>query len=274
MPIVFACVTPHPPIMVPEVGGGREAQVSASIDAMRRLAEELSVCKPDALCIVSPHGAFFPDAMGILVGSHSVGSLAEWSYQAAHLTYIFPNDAGLVRCVQDEASRLEVPIRPFGERGYDLDHGVTVPMYFLAEKVRGLPLVVLSFSGLPLEAHLRFGQAVRRAADASGKRVAFIASGDLSHRLTHDAPAGYHPLGKEFDSQVVDVLRCLDRDAILALDPTLVDCAGECGLRSIAILLGALDGLDVEGGVLSYEGPFGVGYPVAAYRVKGPATTR
>jgi AmmeMemoRadiSam system protein A len=51
------------------------------------------------------------------------------------------------------------------------------------------------------------------------------------------------------------------------LDEDLINRAGECGLRSIVIMLGALDGLDVRPEVLSYEGPFGVGYLVASFDV-------
>jgi aromatic ring-opening dioxygenase LigB subunit len=55
------------------------------------------------------------------------------------------------------------------------------------------PIVILSLSYLSYEAHRLAGQAVRAAADRTGRRIAFIASGDMSHRLTPDAPAGYSP---------------------------------------------------------------------------------
>jgi AmmeMemoRadiSam system protein A len=100
-----------------------------------------------------------------------------------------------------------------------------------------------------------------------GKRVALIASGDLSHRLLPSAPAGYDPMGKVFDEKLVAALARLDAEEILKLDQELIERAGECGLRSIVILLGALDGLLVEAEVLSYEGPFGVGYLVASFSV-------
>ena len=57
----------------------------------------------------------------------------------------------------------------------------------------------------------------------------------------------------------------LDTRAVLNLDEDLIEHAGECGLRSIVILLGALQGLSVTPQILSYEGPFGVGYLVASF---------
>ena len=56
-----------------------------------------------------------------------------------------------------------------------------------------------------------------------------------------------------------------DVKGILGFDDALADEAGQDALWSIAILLGALDGLKVKHEVLSYEGPFGVGYMVASF---------
>ena len=49
------------------------------------------------------------------------------------------------------------------------------------------------------------------------------------------------------------------------MDPELIEEAGECGLRPLAILLGAARAAGLSSKVLSYEGPFGVGYPVVAF---------
>jgi AmmeMemoRadiSam system protein A len=133
--------------------------------------------------------------------------------------------------------------------------------------MQGVPLVPLTFSLMTLSDHFKFGQAIGRAAQRADKRVAVVASGDLSHRLIPSAPAGYDPMGEVFDRKLTEAIAGYDVAAILDLDEGLVDRAGECGLRSIVILLGALEGLEVKTDVLSYEGPFGVGYLVASLDV-------
>ena len=60
----------------------------------------------------------------------------------------------------------------------------------------------------------------------------------------------------------------------LTTDPAFCDRAAECGLRSFQIMAGALDGLDVEAKLLSYEGVTGVGYGVATFAVTGPNKNR
>jgi hypothetical protein len=60
----------------------------------------------------------------------------------------------------------------------------------------------------------------------------------------------------------------------LAFDMDFCDNAAECGLRSFIIMAGALDGKAVKSELLSYEGPFGVGYAVAAFEITGADDTR
>lgn len=268
--IVFGCVSPHPPLLIPDIGHGQERTISSTINALEKLAEELGESQPDTLVLVSPHGAVMSRAMGVATCPSSQGDLAVWG--SSEPEYIFDNDLELVRALQEEAKSAGISLQSIGQRGYDLDHGVLVPMHFLVEGAAGLPLVPLTFSMLPLRTHFSFGQAIRRAAERTGRRVAFVASGDLSHRLIPGTPAGYDPAGKEFDQKISQALSAMDARQVLELDPDLIERAGECGLRSIVMLLGALDGLKVTPEVLSYEGPFGVGYLVAGFNVETVAT--
>ena len=263
--IVFGGIAPHPPILVPEVGGERAAEVAATAGGLEALGRELAEARPEALLLVSPHGAGHRHAMGILTAGTSSGSFISWGVPG--LEFFYENDLVLVEALMEDTERDGIPLGPIGEDGYDLDWGVLVPMYFLGQAVQGVPLTPLTYSGLPLSAHLAFGRAIQRAAARLDRRVALIASGDLSHRLLPGAPAGYDPMGRVFDEKLVEALKAYDREAVMGLDPHLVARAGECGLRSIIILLGALEGLQVEPKVLSYEGPFGVGYLVASFKV-------
>ena len=266
--IVFGCIVPHPPLLVPDVGGGREREIWATTEAMERLTEKLARHRPETVFIISPHGAYYHNAMGVATAKSSQGNMRSWGARGPD--YHFDNDLEAVAALEQEAKAANIPLRSIGERAYELDHGVLVPIYFLVKGMEGATLVPLTFSWLPLQAHFAFGQAMRRAAEKIGKRVAIIASGDLSHRLIPSAPAGYHPDGQVFDEKLTAAIEAYDVKAIMTMDEELVEHAGECGLRSIVILLGALEGLAVKSEVLSYEGPFGVGYLVASFEVGNP----
>jgi hypothetical protein len=116
---------------------------------------------------------------------------------------------------------------------------------------------------LPFDKLYEFGQCIREAVEESDERVVYIASGDLSHRLTSDAPAGYSPKGREYDEALVEKVRKADVRGLLETDLTLLEKAGECGTRSIVMMFGALHGRKPEPEIYSYEGPFGVGYLIA-----------
>jgi AmmeMemoRadiSam system protein B len=155
-----------------------------------------------------------------------------------------------------------------------------VPLWYLVGGLtRPCRLVLLAFSYLSLEEHVRFGEAVGRAVMAAPSRILYVASSDLSHRLLPGAPAGYDPRGAEFDRAVAETFAAGDWDALLAIDAGLVRAAGECGYRSLAVLSGVVAALKTAGGharnrLLSYEGPFGVGYLVGEVEVVNAATQR
>ena len=142
------------------------------------------------------------------------------------------------------------------------DHATLVPLSLLRVS-EGTRVVVLSLSYLSNESHRRLGEIVADCADELERKVVFVASGDLSHRLTVDAPAGYSARGAVLDAEIVEAVRRGALGSLRYLDPALVEAGGECGLRSI-ITLGGYCGEDpVPTRVLSYEGPWGVGYLAA-----------
>jgi len=87
--------------------------------------------------------------------------------------------------------------------------------------------------------------------------------------LKEGGPYGFHPDGPKFDKALIDALKKKDIKTIFKLDDLYPE-AGECGLRSFCFLLGILEasGIKWQPEVLSYEGPFGVGYLVANFKLK------
>ncbi|HZL05843.1 MAG TPA: class III extradiol ring-cleavage dioxygenase family protein, partial [Coriobacteriia bacterium] len=255
-------IAPHPPIMVPAVGG-READVTAaSIAAMKQAAAYLVAFDPETVVVMSPHSPAASDAFLIDTAPTASGSFAQFGAPGTRFRY--ETDVELARTVLDTLRTEGIPA---ADRGSDprlesgvLDHGVMVPMSFLDPDGRW-PIVVLSLSWLPYAQHHRLGEIVRESAERLGRRIAFVASGDCSHRLTRTANAGYSPRGAEFDRTLVEHVTAGDFAGLMHLDPSLVEAAGECGLRSFITLGGVIP--DAETRVLSYEGPWGVGYLTA-----------
>jgi AmmeMemoRadiSam system protein A/AmmeMemoRadiSam system protein B len=257
--LVYVGVAPHPPIMVAEVGRDAVREVAGSIDAMRKMTERVIESGAQTVVIVSPHAPLEAHAFVAYRDAELRGSFAP--FRAPEATVSAPLDAELLDAIEREASAEGFEIAPL--EGYGLDHGTAVPLYFLLRNGWRGSLVALGYSFLSDEDHVRFGASLRRAADAAGRPVAFIASGDLSHRLTPDAPAGYNPNAHLFDEQVTDSIRDREPARIAEIDPQLRRLAGECGYRSLLVAVGASQGLRADCELLNYEAPFGVGYVVA-----------
>ncbi len=269
MPIIFGAISPHPPIIIPEIGGPEIAKVKKTIKAMKKLAGKLEKAEPDTLIVISPHGLVYPDRMNICGMSKLKGNMAHFGHQ--EIKFKYENDLDLVAAIDKAANKDGIETLAYDNaaenRTYELDHGVTVPLYFLAANLTGIKVLPIAYSLLDRLQHFGFGQAIAEVAKDSKKRIAVIASGDLSHRLIPAAPAGYTPAGKKFDKQLLKALEKNDTETILNFDEDFLEEAGECGYRSILILLGALNGLKVKPEILSYEGPFGVGYAVVEFRI-------
>jgi AmmeMemoRadiSam system protein A len=149
----------------------------------------------------------------------------------------------------------------------ELDHGALVPLYYINKEYKDFKLVHISVSTLPAEELYKFGMCIAKAVEDLGEKAVFVASGDLSHRLTQDAPYGYTPRGKEFDDFLINSFLGNDIESLLDVDENLCEEAGECGLRAFIMMFGAMDGLNITPQIYSYEGPFGVGYSVARFQI-------
>jgi len=199
--ITFACFSPHPPLILPNVGSPADhLKVKKTIKSLESLAPKLKRANPDLIIISSPH----PD----------------W--------------------------------------------GFNVPLHFLIKNHNSYKIKPYLTDLESPQIHFERGRAIIKNLPKEA-RVAWIASGDMSHRLKKDGPYGFHPSGPQFDQEFIRLLKAKDIQGILNLPERLIEEAGECGLRSFCMLLGALEAAKVkwQPEVLSYEGPFGVGYLVA-----------
>lgn len=269
--IVFGGLVPHPPIIIPEVGGGELGRAAKTVEGMKRFAAELVRAAPATVVIVGPHGPVLSRAFAAIGASSLAGDFGDFG--APHVRLAWQGDQSLLReikaaAVEDGLEVAEVgSASGGGRRPGDLDYATLVPLYYLRQAGFSGGVVPLSMSLADYRTCYRFGQAIAKAAVRSGRPAALLASGDLSHRLRPGAPAGFDEQAGLFDRTVVDALGKADFQKLLDMDRDLIRRAGECGLRPLLIMLGGVTEAGLKPQVLSYEGPFGVGYAVVAFRL-------
>lgn len=262
--LVFACITPHPPILIESIGKENLEKIKKTREALLQLEEELYAAKPEIIVVISPHNSeTHPDYFTVNLSPNFESDFREFGDFITKLS--FKGNGQFAHQIKTEAED-KIPTTLISSSV--LDHGSLVPLYYLTKHLPNIAVVPVSFSLLDFNKHLLFGQILKRACVKSNKRVAIVASGDLSHRLTKDAPAGYSPVGKIFDKKLIQALETKKTDEIFAFDDQFIEQAGECGLRSFLILLGTLSKINYQPELLSYEGPFGVGYLVMNFAIR------
>lgn len=275
---ISSYIFPHPPIIIPEIGRGEENNASSTVNATKRAAQEIKKEKPTTIIITTPHGPAFSDYIYIPLQSRLKGDLGKFGAGNVKMeveTNISLAEDIVTRARQEgiTAGDIEESILKKYGHSSSMDHGVTVPLYYVNKEYADYKLVYISVALMPFEELYRFGMCIKRAVEESNERVVLIASGDLSHRLTHDAPYGFNKHGREFDDLLIKSVEELDVETLMGMDEDFCRDAGECGLRSFLMMFGALDGYSLKPDIYSYEGPFGVGYSIARIGVGEKAGT-
>ena len=245
--------------MVPEVGGAAADEVRASINAMRDFTERIIHSGAETVVLISPHAPLAPRAFVAYQEDKLYGSFANFRAPGTEIEVTL--DEEMLSAI-GQAAR-EKGYEVIGIKGHELDHGTIVPLYFLLRNGWHGRVVALGYTFLSNEDHLNFGSCISDAAAARGRTIAFVASGDLSHRLKPGAPAGYNVDAHLFDEEIVAAIRARAPERIVNIGDGLRRTAGECGYRSMLVALGVASGSHESFEVLNYEAPFGVGYLVA-----------
>jgi len=267
MPILKAYTLPHPPLAIPSVGRGKEKEISKTLSAMDDVAKEIAELAPETIIYITPHSVLYSDHFHISPGNSAQGDLGR--FNAFDTKFKTDYDEELIAEISRVADYNEISAGTQGEKDPALDHGVTVPMWYINNRYTDYSSVRIAQSGMAPPEHYLLGQLIAKAVEITGRRTVVIASSDLSHKLDDDGPYGFSPEGPKFDALIVDVLSKGDFLSLFNIPETIRERAAECGYNSLMILAGCFDKQDVDAKLLSYEGPFGVGYAVASFESTG-----
>lgn len=254
----FAAFLPHPPIIIPTIASPDDLKIiKKTISGMEKISQDFQSKKIDTIIIVSPHAQSNYSRMSINISPIFNGNFNMFGNFDTNLS--FKNNLEFLKQV---AKKLELKKFPFVLINNNiLDHGCLVPLYYLTNNGKYNPKILpISYSALDNKNHFVFGKIIKEVIDESDENIAFISSGDLSHCLTKNAPCEYSPSGKIFDEKLISLIKEKNKEGIINMDKKLIQNARECGFRSLLILLGVLDNENWQPEIISYEGPFGVGY--------------
>lgn len=260
---VFAGLVPHSPLLLPSIGKDNQQQLEKTINATKTFAENLFLAKPDTIIIISSHATKHEDAFSINMSDAYVTSFKDFGDMAT--STIFSPDLNLIAQIRRAARNTDRSVTLNSSEM--LDYGTGVPLELLTSDTFRPNIVPISLSGLSPKEHLDFGAMLKDVIHTSNKRIAVVASGDLSHCLTKDAPGGFHENAADFDNEVQRAITELSSSTLLSLDEELERNAKACVYQQLLILFGVIERKTLRPEILSYEYPFGVGYLVAQFHL-------
>ncbi|MDR0404693.1 MAG: AmmeMemoRadiSam system protein A [Oscillospiraceae bacterium] len=257
--MLYGCLLPHPPLIVPAVGGAID-KVPATRAAYQKIASEIDKINPDVLVVFSPHSINYEDHFHISPGESASGSFEQFGAPKVKIKVLY--DSQLAELIDKISQKNNVATDLRSEQDSSLDHGTMVPLNFLTCR----KIVRIGLSDLSLVDHYRFGTCVKEAIKKLERNAVIVASGDMSHKLRADGAYGLVPEGAVHDEFVRNCLEEGDFCKLLTIDRSVAKTAAECGLRSLIMLAGTMDELSIASKIYNYEAPYGVGYLTAEVR--------
>ncbi len=274
MSVIAGYMVPHPPLIIPEVGRGDEKEITQTIEAYKKISEEIAGLMPDTVVIISPHNTCYGDYIHIRPETRIAGNFGQ--FRAPEISVASDCDTEFAKALSEAGEELWGTEGGFGSAA---DHGTMIPLYFLERAYahkkaeRNYKVVSMGISGLPLAVHYRLGEAIARTATELNRRVVIIASGDLSHYLKEEGPYGYREEGPKYDKRLMEAMGEGAFYRLQEFEEEFLNSAGECGHRGFVVMSGALEraaedaGKGIRSQSISYEGPFGVGYGISKHHI-------
>ena len=262
MSIVKAYIVPHPPLIMSEIGKGKEEVVQKTIDSYREVAKEIKEINPETIVIISPHAQMYSDWFHIISKEKIKGSMENFKRDDIHFEE--NNDLELLNTLNEITKKNSFPSGKIDRGTQILSHGEMVPLYFIEKEWKDFKVMVVGLSGLPLIKHYELGIYLNQAIEKLGRKVVLIASGDLAHTLKEDGPYGFQEYSPIYEKEIENIIKEADFKKLMQYKPSILEKIGDCGHRSFTIMAGCMDQKEVKTKIYSHEDATGIGYLVAS----------
>ncbi|MBI4239663.1 AmmeMemoRadiSam system protein B [Candidatus Uhrbacteria bacterium] len=261
MPIIYGCVVPHSPILLPTIGKEHSQSLVTTTQSFQKIRESLVSLQADTLVLIAAQDTHPTQKKYCLhMAPTYTSSFAEFGDLVTQQEY--PSDPVLTSMIKQQLTEAGFPVVYSAEE--HLDYSAGVPLYHVAKGL-GMKIIALNPADVSMKKVAEFGNELNRILQSSDKRIVCIASGDLSHCLTRNENDEYGKMCEQFDADIVTYLKQQRNKKILQVKNETIRTVGACGMPAIALLLGILENVSCTQEVLSYEAPFGVGYLVAEF---------
>jgi MEMO1 family protein len=253
--LISSYFVPHSPLLVPRIAKNNAGALSQTTASFQKIIDQLIIDKPDSLIILSSHAQVDSDTFNLNLTHEYKIDLSEFGDLTTKQTW--RPDVPTINHLAYELSKVYDTNLHTQET---LDYGSAIPLLLLTEKLPSIRIVPITFSQLPLPEFYRLGISLEKELSVLNKKFVIIATGDLSHRLTKESPSGFSKQAVSYDAMLKRTIEQLSFNELLYVKERLLRDVGQCSIRSLLILAGAMSNKNVIATNLSYENSLGIGY--------------
>ncbi|PXX49189.1 MULTISPECIES: 3,4-dihydroxyphenylacetate 2,3-dioxygenase [Aquitalea] len=267
-----AKITHVPSMYLSELPGQHQGCRQAAIDGHKEIGRRCRELGVDTIVVFDTHwlvnSGYHVNCAPAFEGVYTSNELPHF---IKNLPYAYPGNPALGQLLADAATKAGVHTRAHDATTLALEYGTLVPMRYMNPDQH---FKVVSVSAMctvhSLADSARLGMAMRQAVEEQYEgKVAFLASGSLSHRFAQNGVAEQYlhkvwsPFLESFDHDVVAMWQRGDWKTFCAMLPEYAEkCHGEGFMHDTAMLLGALGWDEYQGKaevITPYFGSSGTG---------------
>ncbi len=255
--VLAAKITHVPSMFISELEGPNKGCRQAAIDGLAQIGDRIRKLGVDTIIIGDTHWL-------VNAGYHinankdcsGIYTSTEFPHFIRNLEYKYVGDAELGKAIADKATELGTFTRCHTDiPSLGLQYGTLVPLKFMGidEQIRIVSIAAWIYDA-DLEESRIMGEAIRQAVESSDKKVAFLASGSLSHRIAPNRVVDEHlfrnssSFNEKMDHTVLEMWQSGQVQEFLQMLPQYAkDCSGEGNMHDTAMLFGLLGWDDYTG---------------------------
>jgi 3,4-dihydroxyphenylacetate 2,3-dioxygenase len=255
--VLAAKITHVPSMFISEEEGPHKGCRQPAIDGLKEIGDRIREMGVDTIVIADTH--WLVNA-GYHINANTdcsgVYTSTEFPHFIRNLEYRYAGDAELGDAIARKATEMGTFTRCHTDvPSLGLQYGTLVPLKFMGidESIRIVSIAAWIYDA-ELEESRIMGEAIRKAVEGSDRKVAFLASGSLSHRIAPNRVVDDHlfknssPFNEKTDLMVLDMWKNGEIREFLRMLPQYArDCSGEGNMHDTAMLFGLLGWNDYEG---------------------------
>jgi len=255
--VLAAKVTHVPSMFISEEDGPHKGCRKAAIAGLQKIGDRIRELGVDTIVIADTHwlvnAGYHINANTDCSGLYTS---TEFPHFIRNLEYNYVGDAELGQAIADKASELGTSTRCHTAiPSLGLQYGTLVPLRFMGidESIKIISVAAWIYDA-GLEESKVMGEAIRKAVEDSDKKVAFLASGSLSHRIAPNKVVDQYlfrnssPFNEKTDHMVLEMWQKGEIQEFLEMLPQYAkDCSGEGNMHDTAMLFGLLGWNDYDG---------------------------